>query len=84
MALVIKGLDRGLDGPVHSFDLSIRPGVLRFGQAMVDIIRRAGEFKGAGAGEFSSRHRLLASEAATRSDNPSPRNRMNDSRSAIR
>ena len=60
VALVIEALDRGfLDGPVHSFDLAIRPGVLRFGQPMVDVILRAGEFKGVGTEEFSCRHGLL-------------------------
>ena len=46
MALVVEALDCGfLDGPVHSLDLSVGPGVLWFGQPMVDIVSGAGEFE---------------------------------------
>jgi hypothetical protein len=46
MALVVEALDCGfLDGPVHSLNLAVGPRVLWFGQPMVDIASRAGEFK---------------------------------------
>src|SRR5271155_737229 len=35
-----------LDGAVHSFDLPVGPGMLGFGQAMVDIALGAGVFEG--------------------------------------
>jgi Trypsin-like peptidase domain len=42
------------DGSVHSLDLSVGPGVLRFGQPMVDIAFGAGEFESVSAEEFAS------------------------------
>ena len=46
MALVVEALDCGfLDGPVHSFNLAVGPRMLWFGQPMIDIVSRAGEFK---------------------------------------
>jgi hypothetical protein len=46
MALVVEALDCGfLDGPVRSLHLSVGPGVLWFGQPMVDVVSRACEFK---------------------------------------
>jgi len=60
MALVVEALDCGfLDSAVHSLDLPIRPRVLWLGQPMVDIVLRAGEFKGVSAEEFASGHGLL-------------------------
>ena len=39
VAVVVIAFDGGvLDGSVHSFDLSIRPGVFDFGQPVIDII----------------------------------------------
>ena len=55
MALVVEALDCGfLDGPVHSFDLSVGPGVLWFGQPMVDIVSSAGEFESVSTEERAS------------------------------
>ncbi len=46
MALLVEALDCGfLDGPVDSLNLAVGPRVLWFGQPMVDIVSRAGEFK---------------------------------------
>ncbi len=46
MALVVEALDCGiLDNPVHSLNLAVDPRVLWFGQPMVDIVSRTGEFK---------------------------------------
>ena len=40
--VVVKALDCGfLDGPVHSLDLTVGPGVLHLGQAMLDAVRVA-------------------------------------------
>ena len=42
-----------LDGPVHSFDLPVGPGMLGFGQAMIDIALGAGVFEGVRPNGFS-------------------------------
>ena len=36
---------RILDGPVHALDLTIRPWVARFGQAVLDVEISTGQFK---------------------------------------
>jgi hypothetical protein len=49
VAFVIEALDGGfLDGSIHSLDLTVGPGVFRFGQPMIDIVPRAGEFESNG------------------------------------
>ncbi len=42
-----------LEGSVHAFDLAVGPGMLRLGQAMIDIGFGAGEPEGVGAEEFA-------------------------------
>lgn len=47
MGFVVETLDSGVfDGAVHAFDLSIGPGVFRFGQPVVDVILGTGVFEG--------------------------------------
>jgi hypothetical protein len=55
MALVVEALDCGfLDGSVHSLDLSVGPGVLWFGQPMIDIVFGTGEFENVSTEERAS------------------------------
>lgn len=54
MALVVEALDGGiLDSPVHSFDLTVGPGVPGLGSSVLDVVSGAGVFEGMGAEEFS-------------------------------
>ena len=54
MALVVVSAHGGfLQGSVHAFNLAIRLGVIRFGQAVFDAIFRAGPFKGMGLKHLS-------------------------------
>jgi len=54
VAFVIETLDGGFfDGPIHSLDLTIGPGVFRFGQPMIDIVLRAGQFEGVSTKELA-------------------------------
>ncbi len=47
MGVVEKAFDRGfLDGAVHEFDLSIRPGMIRLGESAFDSVDMAGAVKG--------------------------------------
>ena len=47
MAVVVEALDgRVLDGAVHPLDLTVGPGMLRLGQAMLDVVLGAGELEG--------------------------------------
>lgn len=47
MSIVMIGSHGGfLDGAIHAFDLAIGPGMIGFGQAMIDIMASAGRFKG--------------------------------------
>lgn len=46
MGFIIEALDgRVFDGAIHAFDLTIGPGMLGFGQAMIDVSKRAGIFE---------------------------------------
>ena len=47
MGIVVVALDgRFLDGPIHSLDLAVGPGMLRLGGAMFDAELGAGIFEG--------------------------------------
>src|SRR5262245_20700104 len=49
VSLVVEPLDgRLLDGVVHALDLAVGPGVLRLGEAMIDVVAGAGDFEGMG------------------------------------
>jgi len=48
---------RVLDRPVHPFDLAVRPRMVRLGQAMIDVVLRAGEREG-----MAAKARLLGEE----------------------
>src|SRR5690349_24982795 len=49
VAVVVEALDGGvLDGPVHPLDLTIGPGVLGPGRAVLDVILGASEFESVG------------------------------------
>jgi len=46
VALVVIAFDRGVfDRPVHPFDLSIGPWMVRFGQSMIDTVLGADQFE---------------------------------------
>ena len=50
MGVVEEAFDRGfLDGAVHAFDLSIRPGMIRLGESVFDSVDMAGAVKGMAA-----------------------------------
>lgn len=51
VVIVVAFDGRFLDRTVHPFDLSIRPGMSRLGQAMVDVEIGAGGFEGMAAKE---------------------------------
>lgn len=56
MALVVIAPNRcALDGPVHSLNLSVGPGVVGPCQAMVDIVLGAGQYRTHGSGTVPSR-----------------------------
>ena len=60
MAVVVVALDGGvLEGAVHPLDLAVRPGMARLGQAVLDVVLRAGELEGVGTEGLASRQRLL-------------------------
>ena len=47
MAVVVVALNRGFfDGAVHTLDLAVGPGVVRFGKSVVDAMRQAGPIEG--------------------------------------
>jgi hypothetical protein len=55
VAFVIEALDGSfLDGSIHSLDVTVGRGMFRFGQPMIDIVLRAGEFESVGTEEFAS------------------------------
>ena len=46
MAVVVVALHRGLfDGAVHTFDLAVRPGMIGFGQPMMDAVHTTAPVK---------------------------------------
>ena len=54
VGLVVEAFDGGfLECSIHAFDLSVGPGVFRFGQAVVDVGLGAGELEGVSAEELS-------------------------------
>ena len=60
VGFVVKAFDGGfLECSVHAFDLSVGPGVFRFGQAVVDVGLGGGELEGMSAEEFSAFMRKL-------------------------
>ncbi len=70
VSFVVEAFDGGfLECSIHAFDLSVGPGVFRFGQAVVDVGLGAGELEGMSAEEFSAfrskaENQLLASPAS--------------------
>src|SRR5258707_5837581 len=57
VGVVVEAPDRRvLDRAVHPFDLAVRPRMVKFGQAMVDVVLRAGEV------ECMCAKQLMASE----------------------
>lgn len=61
--LVVETFDgRLLDRPIHPLDLTVRPWVTWFGQAVLDIEIGTGQFKGMAAEQdFFGTHRLISS-----------------------
>lgn len=60
VGFVIEALDGGLfEGSVHALDLAVGPGMLRLGQAMIDVGFGTGELEGMGAEQFSAFERKL-------------------------
>lgn len=54
LGLVMISSDGGfLDRAVHPLDLSVGPGMIGFGQSMVDVVDGTGVFKGMGSKDFS-------------------------------
>jgi len=54
VGFVVEAFDGGfLECSIHAFDLSVGPGVFRFGQAVVDVGLGAGELEGMSAEELS-------------------------------
>jgi len=50
VVVVVVTLDGGfLDGPVHSFDLAVGPGMIGLGQAMLDTVTLTGAIEGMSA-----------------------------------
>src|ERR1700757_3562568 len=50
MAVVVVALNRGfLDGAVHTLDLAVSPGMVRFGEPVVDAMQQAGAIEGMAA-----------------------------------
>ena len=46
MAVVVVAPDRCfLEGAVHALDLAVRPGMVRLGEAMIDIVLRTSQLK---------------------------------------
>lgn len=55
MVFVVIGPHGGfLDRAVHALDLAVGPGVVGFGQAVIDIVASTGDFEGMSAEEFSA------------------------------
>src|SRR5829696_4761329 len=60
VAVVVIASNGGiLDRAVHPFNLTIRPRVPGLGQAMINIVLRAGELERVGPEQFAARDRLL-------------------------
>lgn len=65
VGLVVEALERCvLDGPVHPFDLAVRPWVFGLGCSVLDVVVRQGIFEGVrtevfaiGDGLLDQRHR---------------------------
>jgi hypothetical protein len=54
VAVVVEALDGGvLDGAVHPLDLTVGPGVLGLGGAVLDVVPGAGELESVGPEEFT-------------------------------
>jgi hypothetical protein len=47
--------DCTLEDAVHALDLSVRPGMARFGQAMIDAVLGISQFEGVGAEDLAPR-----------------------------
>ena len=59
VAGVVVALDGGfLERPVHPLDLTVRPRVVRLGQAALDVVLGKGEFEGVGAEDLAAVHGL--------------------------
>ncbi len=55
VAPVVVGANGGLfDRAVHAFDLAVGPGMVGFGEAVVDVETCAGEFESVGSEEFTA------------------------------
>lgn len=53
MGVVMISANGGvLDGAVHAFDLAVGPRMIRFGEAVIDVVASAGVFKGMSAEDF--------------------------------
>ena len=60
VAFVVVSFDgRVLDSAVHPLDLTVGPGVLWFGEPVVDVVLRAGELERVGAEELAVGDGLL-------------------------
>src|ERR687894_1562130 len=60
MSVVVVAPDgRVLEGPVHALDLSVRPGMARFGQAMIDVVLGTGELERMRPDDLASSHGLF-------------------------
>jgi len=57
MGQVVVGADGGfLEGAVHAFDLAVGPGMVGFGQAVVEVVAGAGVFEGVRPEELARGH----------------------------
>ena len=52
--VVVAPDGRVLEGAVHALDLTVRPGMARLGQAVIDVVLRTGELEGMSTEDLAS------------------------------